>query len=66
LIDQTTPFCFGDTPGLADLCLIPQLYNAHRWGCDLTPFSRLREIEERCLALPAFDHARPENQPDAK
>lgn len=65
LIDDSTPFCFGDTPGLADLCLIPQLYNAHRWGCDLTPFSRLREIEERCLVLPAFHHARPENQPDA-
>lgn len=66
LIDPNTPFCFGDTPGLADLCLIPQLYNAHRWGCDLTPFSRLTEIEQRCLALPAFDHARPENQPDAQ
>jgi len=65
LINPGTSFCFGDTPGLADLCLIPQLYNAHRWGCDLTPFSRLTEIEQRCLALPAFDHARPENQPDA-
>lgn len=65
LIDPETTFCFGDTPGLADICLVPQLYNAHRWGCDLTPFARLTEIEARCLALPAFDAARPENQPDA-
>jgi maleylacetoacetate isomerase len=66
LIRPDTPFCFGDTPGLADLCLVPQLYNAHRWGCDLAGFPRLREIEARCLALPAFDAARPETQPDAK
>ncbi|WP_375175569.1 maleylacetoacetate isomerase [Pseudooceanicola sp.] len=65
LIRPETPFCFGDTPGLADLCLIPQLYNAHRWGCDLAPFTRLTEIEARCLALPAFAEARPEAQPDA-
>lgn len=64
-IAQDTPFCFGDQPGLADLCLIPQLYNAHRWGCDLASFPRLTEIEARCLALPGFDAARPENQPDA-
>jgi maleylacetoacetate isomerase len=66
LIRHDTPFCFGDTPGLAELCLVPQLYNAHRWGCDLAPFQRLREIEKRCLSLPAFDAARPENQPDAE
>ncbi len=65
LINSQSSFCFGETPGLADLCLIPQLYNARRWGCDLTPFARLTEIEQRCLALPAFDHARPENQIDA-
>ena len=65
LIEPDTAFCFGDAPGLADLCLVPQLYNAHRWGCDLGPFARLTEIEARCLALPAFDAARPEAQPDA-
>ena len=65
LIAPDTDFCFGAAPGLADLCLVPQLYNAHRWGCDLTPFARLTKIEARCLALPAFDTARPENQPDA-
>ncbi|MFV0385277.1 maleylacetoacetate isomerase [Paracoccus sp. (in: a-proteobacteria)] len=65
MIASDTPFCFGDRPGLADLCLVPQLYNAHRWGCDLASFPRLTQIEARCLALPAFDAARPENQPDA-
>ncbi|MGI9355983.1 MAG: maleylacetoacetate isomerase [Rhizobiaceae bacterium] len=65
LIRDNTLFCFGEQPGLADICLVPQLYNAHRWGVDLSPFARLTEIETRCLALPAFDNARPENQPDA-
>lgn len=64
-IDPSGTFCFGDTPGLADLCLIPQLYNAHRWGVDLSPFARLTEIEARCLDIPAFGNARPEAQPDA-
>ena len=64
LIDPGTPYCFGDAPGLADICLVPQLYNAHRWGCDLAPFSRLTEIEQRCLVLPAFAVTIPENQPD--
>jgi maleylacetoacetate isomerase len=65
LIRPDTPFCFGDTPNLADICLVPQLYNAHRWGCNLTPFKQLLEIEQRCLELEAFDLARPEKQPDA-
>jgi maleylacetoacetate isomerase len=59
-------FCFGDTPTWADICLIPQLYNAHRWGVDLTPLTRLCEIEANALVLRAFDAARPENQPDAE
>jgi len=65
LIGPDRPFCFGEAPGLADVCLVPQLYNARRWGCDMTGLSRLAGIEARCLALPAFDAARPENQPDA-
>lgn len=58
-------FCHGDTPGLADVCLIPQVYNAARFGVDLTPFPAIRAINERCLAMPAFDAARPEKQPGA-
>ena len=65
LLPADTAFSFGDTPSIADLCLVPQLYNAHRWGCDLAPFKRLTEIEARCLALDAFAAARPEVQPDA-
>ena len=57
--------CFSDHPTLADICLIPQLYNAHRWGLDLTPFGRLTEIEARCLELPESADAIPERQPDA-
>lgn len=56
---------FADTPTLADLCLIPQLYNARRWGMDLTGLDRLTEIEHRCLALPGFAQAHPEAQSDA-
>ena len=58
-------FSFGDALSLADICLVAQLYNAHRWGVDLSLFPRLTEIEARCLALPAFDAAHPQNQPDA-
>jgi maleylacetoacetate isomerase len=61
----TGEFCHGDTPGVADACLIPQVYNANRFGIDLTPYPTIRAINERCLALPAFDAARPEKQPDA-
>lgn len=64
-IDPGSPFCFGDAPSLADICLIPQLYNAHRFGVELAPFARLLKIEQNCLALPAFADARPEAQPDA-
>jgi len=66
LLPPDTTFCFGETPGIADVCLVPQLYNAHRWGTDMTGLDRLTNIEQRCLALPAFDKARPENQPDAQ
>ncbi|PTA71172.1 MULTISPECIES: maleylacetoacetate isomerase [unclassified Stenotrophomonas] len=62
---DTGTFCHGDRPGLADLCLLPQLYNAQRFGLDLAPYPTLRRIEAACQALDAFDRARPENQPDA-
>ena len=66
MVDTDTKFAFGDTPSLADVCLVAQYYNARRWGLDLTPYPRLTEIEETCLALPAFADARPEAQPDAQ
>lgn len=58
-------FCHGDRPGLADLCLVPQLGNARRFGVDLR-WRRLMEIEAACAAWPAFQAARPEAQPDAE
>lgn len=60
-----TTFGFGERPGLADVCLVPQLYNARRWKLDLSPFPRLTAIEAACLELPAFQAAVPEAQPDA-
>ncbi|MEO6163753.1 MAG: maleylacetoacetate isomerase, partial [Candidatus Binatia bacterium] len=59
-------FCFGDVPTLADICLIPQLGNARRYGCDLAKYSTILEIEKNCNAIPAFANAAPENQPDAE
>jgi len=58
--------CFGDTPTLADICLVPQLGNARRYGCDLSPYPAIIEIEKNCMALPAFADAAPEKQPDAE
>lgn len=60
------PFCFGATPGLADLCLVPQLYNARRFNVDLTPMPRLLSAEAACLTMPAFTGTAPERQPDAE
>ncbi len=57
---QAGAFCQGDAPGLADCCLIPQLYNARRWEVDLTPYPTLTAIEARCAALPAFQRAHPD------
>jgi len=59
-------FCFGDKPTLADICLVPQLGNARRYGCDLSPYPAIIEIEKSCMALPAFADAAPEKQPDAE
>ncbi len=57
------PYCFGDQVTLADLCLVPQLVNARRFGVDLR-WPRLLQVESACLALPAFARAAPEQQPD--
>lgn len=60
----TGRFCEGDRPTLADCCLVPQVYNARRFGVDLAPFPTIARIEAACLKLPQFDAARPERQPD--
>jgi len=58
-------FCVGNELSLVDICLIPQLYNAHRFGLPLDKYPKILAIEKHCLQLPAFDIAIPENQPDA-
>lgn len=59
-----SPFCFGETPTLADICLVPQMFSAERFGVDLSEMPRLRSIHERCNADPAFADAHPRRQPD--
>ena len=60
------PFCFGATPSLADLCLVPQLFNARRFGVDVTAFPRLLKAEAAAQAMKAFADAAPDKQPDAE
>jgi maleylacetoacetate isomerase len=62
---ETGRFCHGDAPGLADCCLIPQLYNARRVRHYLSRYPTLMRIEEQCLELDEFQRAAPERQPDA-
>jgi maleylacetoacetate isomerase len=62
---STGEFCEGDEPSMADCCLIPQVYNARRFGVDMAPYRTISRINQSCLALPEFDLAAPEKQPDA-
>jgi maleylpyruvate isomerase len=59
------PFCFGATPSLADVCLVPQMANARRYKCPLDPYPTLRRAEAAALAWPAFSETAPDKQPDA-
>jgi maleylacetoacetate isomerase len=58
-------YCHGDEPTLADCFLVPQVYNAERFSCDLEAFPVIRRIAGQCRSLPAFERAAPENQPDS-
>lgn len=62
----TGAFCHGNSPTLADICLVPQVYNAQRFDCDLGDYPTVTAISARCLELLAFRDALPENQPDAE
>ncbi len=59
------PFCFGDVPSIADVCLVPQMANARRFKCPLDAYPMLQRAEAAALALPAFRDTAPERQPDA-
>ena len=60
------PYAYGKAVTIADLCLVPQVYNARRLKVPLEKFPKIVAVEAACMALPAFDRARPENQPDAE
>lgn len=63
---ETGAFCHGDAPGLADVCLVPQIHNARRYDMDLSVWPTILRIETACMEMDAFQAARPENQPDAE
>lgn len=62
----TGKFCHGDQPGLADICLVPQVFNAQRFDCPLEGYPTLMGIFENCMAEEAFEAAHPMNQPEAE
>jgi maleylpyruvate isomerase len=66
IASEAGSFCFGDMPGVADLCLVPQLANARRFGVNVAAFPRLLRAETAAKALPAFADAAPERQSDAE
>ncbi|MBL4739687.1 MAG: maleylacetoacetate isomerase [Sneathiella sp.] len=63
---HTGDFCHGSGPGMADCCLIPQIYNARRFDIPMNDYPNILRIEENCRDLIPFKDARPENQPDAE
>ena len=66
IANEPGPFCFGTAPTIADLCLVPQLGNARRFGVDVSAFLRLLKAEAAAIAMPAFANAAPDKQADAE
>ncbi len=62
----TGRFCHGDSPTMADCCLVPQVFNAKRYQSDLAPYPTVTRIFDACMRLEAFDRAQPTKQPDAE
>jgi maleylacetoacetate isomerase/maleylpyruvate isomerase len=59
-------FCHGGSPTMADCCLVPQIFNAKRYHCDLAPYPNTMRVFDACMKLEAFDRAQPSKQPDAE
>jgi maleylacetoacetate isomerase len=62
----TGKFCHGDSPSMADCCLVPQIFNAKRYNSDLSPYPKTMRVFENCMKLDAFERAQPSTQPDAE
>ena len=62
---SASPYSMGGEPSLADVCLVPQVYNALRFNVDMTAFAKIVAINDSCNSLPAFEQARPEKQADS-
>ncbi len=60
------PYCAGASPTVADICLVPQVFNARRLDLDMAPYPRIAAIHEACMAVPAFADAQASRQPDAQ
>jgi maleylacetoacetate isomerase/maleylpyruvate isomerase len=65
-LTKDTRYCFGDSPTMADCCLVPQIFNAKRYNCDLAAYPTTVRAFEQCMKLEAFDRAQPAKQPDAE
>jgi maleylacetoacetate isomerase/maleylpyruvate isomerase len=59
-------FCYGEVPTMADCCLVPQIFNAKRYHCDLASYPNTVRVFDECMKLDAFDRAQPAKQPDAE
>ena len=66
LAGSSGKFCHSDSPGMADCCLVPQIFNAKRYSSDLAPYPTTMRVFDNCMKLEAFDRAQPSKQPDAE
>jgi maleylacetoacetate isomerase len=65
-VNKKDKFCYGDAPTMADCCLVPQIFNAKRYNCELGPYPSTTRVFDACMKLEAFDRAQPSKQPDAE